>query len=190
MSGHLHDYMSRRDFDLFLHGAQVQMLPQKVDPRFEVEASSCYVALNLVLPGLGHPLAGRPSGMCCFVLTNHCSAEGLKVRQRYLCHALPARLDRMNLQISSQLVWTEFGSIWDPVSQFPWEMYEQKETDDLDFFPCSGILSRNFMPRVVFQEGSQDFSHLIRIWPSRVNDRAYSRDHGTIEHSKLPSYGE
>lgn len=101
--------MTRRDFGLFLHGAQVQMLLQKVDPRSEVEASS-YAALNLVLPGLGHLLAGHPSGMCWFVLKNHCSAEGLKVRQRYLCHALPVRPDRMNLQISSQLVWTGFGS--------------------------------------------------------------------------------
>lgn len=66
----------------------------------------------------------------------------------------------------------------------------QKKTDDLDFFPCGGILGRNFMPRIVLQEGSQDFSHLVRIWSSRVNDRAYSRDHGAIEHSKLTSYGK
>lgn len=165
------------------------MLLQKVDPRFEVEASS-YAALNSVLPGLGHPLAGRPSGMCWFVLKNHCSAEGLKVRQRYLCHALPARPDRMNLQISSQLAWTEFGSIFGTLSANFLGRCTNKKTNDLDFFPCSGILSRNFMPRIVFQEGSQDFSHLVRIWSSGVNDRAYSGDHGTIEHSKLSSYGE
>lgn len=66
----------------------------------------------------------------------------------------------------------------------------KKKTDDLDFFPCSRILGRNFMPRIVFQKGSQDFSHLVRIWSSGVNDRAYSRNHGTIEHSKLSCYGE
>lgn len=161
---------------------------QEVDPKPEVEASSC-VALNLVLLGLGHPLAGRPLGMRWSVLKNHCSVEGLRAKQRYLYHGQPARPDQMNLQISWQLAWTEFGSIGDNVSQFPhWRC--TKKTDDLDFFPCGGILGRNFMPRIVLQEGSQDFSHLVRIWSSRVNDRAYSRDHGAIEHSKLTSYGK
>lgn len=91
---------------------------QEVDPKPEVEASSC-VALNLVLLGLGHPLAGRPLGMRWNVLKNHCSVEGLRAKQRYLYHGQPARPDQMNLQISWQLAWTEFGSIGDNVSQFP-----------------------------------------------------------------------
>lgn len=46
------------------------------------------------------------------------------------------------------------------------------------------------MPRIVLQEGSQYFSHLVRIWSSRVDDRAYSRDHGAIEHFELTSDGK
>ena len=66
----------------------------------------------------------------------------------------------------------------------------KKKTDDLNFFPCGGILGRDFMPRIVLQEGSQYFSHLVRIWSSRVDDSAYSRDHGAIEHFELTSDGK
>lgn len=110
VSGRLHDYLLRQDFGLFLHDAQVQMTLQEVDPKPEVEASSC-VALHLTLRGLGYPLAGRPLGMRWNVLMNRCSVEGLTAKQHYLCHAQPARPDRMNPQISLQLAWTKFGSI-------------------------------------------------------------------------------
>lgn len=147
---------------------------QEVDPKPEVEASSC-VALNLVLLGLGHPLAGRPLGMRWSVLKNHCSVEGLRAKQRYLYHGQPARPDQMNLQISWQLAWTEFGSIGDNVSQFPhWRCTEKKRTIWTSFLvvaslvetSCQGLSSKKVVKIFLIWSESGPLGSMIALIPA------------------------